>query len=151
MSQSVPNIQINHQKQILELNNVYKGRLKKAPWNPFPKKSPMWNSQADGLKINERVFDSYFEFKKLYPWIYVFQTGGKAEAPWGGPLRKCKVGKDVHDMSRSQRTSMTCHVKEDIHDLPRQKGNSWLATLMGNDDLVRLCRRFQNKPTNEIF
>ena len=22
---------------------------------------------------------------------------------------------------------------------------------MGNDDLIRLCRRFQNKPTNEIF
>ena len=38
MSQSVPNIKINHQNHILDLNNVYRGRLKKAPWNPLPKK-----------------------------------------------------------------------------------------------------------------
>ena len=55
ISQSVPNIQNNHQKQILDLNNVYGGRLKKAPWNPLPKKKR--NSQI--FKTSRFIFIVY--------------------------------------------------------------------------------------------
>ena len=90
----------------------------------------------------------------------IFGRVAKPRPPEGGhsgnaklerTFMTCRVKPERSWPTTLKRTFMTCHVKKDIHNLPRWKERSWLATLMGIDDLVRLCRRFQNKPTNEIF
>ena len=75
-------------------------------------------------------------------FLNIIQTGGKAEASWGGPLRKCTFGGDLNRKATFYISGQTHKMKLSIH----HAGWKWAKSLLKFVDdfsvqmLTEICR-----------